>query len=262
MTAGTVRAERDGPVVRLTIDHVRRRNAMTLEMWQDLARHCANIAAEPDVRVIVLTGAGDQAFCAGADISQFGDKRSSEEAVRAYDEAVTAAHRALAELEKPTIAVIEGVCFGGGMGLAMLCDVRLASATARFRIPAARLSLGYSFESFRLLVHKLGPGTVADIFFSARTLEAVEAQRLGIVQAMWPADDFRKLANDYVLNISVNAPLTLSAAKRALMELSKPPGSADADAVEALVKACFASGDYLEGQAAFQEKREPRFSGR
>ena len=156
MTGGRVCAERDGAIVRLTIDHVRRRNAMTLEMWKDLARHCTAIASEPGVRAVVLTGAGDQAFCAGADISQFADKRSSEEAIRAYDEAVAEANSALASLEKPTVAIIEGICFGGGMGLAMICDLRLASSTAQFRIPAARLGLGYPFENLRLLVHKLG----------------------------------------------------------------------------------------------------------
>lgn len=261
MTAGRIVADRDGAVARLTIDHVARRNAMTFDMWKELANNCRQIASDSGVRAVVLTGAGDQAFCAGADISQFGDMRSSEGAVGAYDDAVAEASRALASLEKPTVALVEGVCFGGGMGLAMACDVRLAASTAQFRIPAARLGLGYPFESLRSLVHKLGPAAVADIFFSARILGADEAQSLGIVQAVWPVDTFRRSADDYVRQVASNAPLTLAAVKRALIELGNPPGETDVAAVDDMVKACFASADYREGQIAFKEKREPRFKG-
>ena len=261
MAAGRIVAKRDGYIAWLTIDHIRRRNAMTLEMWKDLERYCREIASDRGVRVVVLTGAGDQAFCAGADISQFRDNRSSEEAVKAYNDVVAEASHALASLDKPTIALIKGVCFGGGMGLAMNCDVRLASSTAQFRIPAARLSLGYPFEGLALLVQKLGPGTVADLIYSARIVGAEEAQQLHITQSTWPADEFDRSAGDYTRGIAANAPLTIAAAKKAFIELSKPTDAAGLAAVEKMVRACFASADYREGQDAFREKREPRFKG-
>jgi enoyl-CoA hydratase/carnithine racemase len=261
MSTGRIIATRDGHIARLTIDHVRRRNAMTLEMWRELGRHCREIAADREVRVVVLAGAGELAFCAGADISEFKDNRSSEAAVETYDQAVADASRALASLPKPTIALIKGVCFGGGMGLAMSCDVRLASSTARFRIPAAKLGLGYPFESLALLVQKLGPGTVADILYSARVVTAEEAQRLHITQITWPEAEFDQSANNYVQQIAANAPLTLAAVKAALVELSKAHGAVGSPVVEEMVKACFSSADYQEGQNAFREKREPRFRG-
>lgn len=261
MSAGRIIATRDGVIARLTIDHVKRRNAMTLEMWRELGRYCREFAADRDVRVVVSTGAGDQAFCAGADISEFKDNRSREEAVEAYNEAVAEASRALASLPKPTIALIKGVCFGGGMGLAMSCDVRLASSTARFRIPAAKLGLGYPFESLALLIQKLGPGTVADILYSARVVTAEEAQRLQITQIIWPEAELDQSANNYIQEIAANAPLTLAAVKAALVELSKAQGTVGSPIIEETVKACFSSADYQERQTAFREKRQPRFRG-
>jgi enoyl-CoA hydratase/carnithine racemase len=261
MSDARISATRTDGILSLTIDHMARRNAMTLGMWQDLARHCAEAAVDPAVRVVTLTGAGDQAFCAGADISQFGEKRSSADAVAEYDRAVAAANKGLATLGKPVIALVNGLCYGGGMGLAMACDVRLAVDTARFRIPAARLGLGYSYENVRLLALKLGVATVADILFTARVVDAREAAARGIVQATWPAAEFATKAAEYVRGIAGNAPLTIAAVKRALIEIAKPPGQADPEAVDALVRACFTSADYKEGQAAFKERRDPKFRG-
>ena len=261
MGEGAIRYEVAGHVARVTIDHAIRHNAMSFEMWKELSAACAQAAADRNVRVLTLTGAGDKAFCAGADISQFGEKRSDPQAVAAYDRAVAEANSALANLPKPSVALIRGICFGGGMGLAMACDIRLAAEDSRYRIPAARLGLGYSFANIGSLVTKLGPGVVADILFSARILSSADAHGLGVVQAVYGSDIFSARAEEYVRMIAGNAPLTLAAVKRALIEMARPEAARDAAAADALVAACFASADYREGQAAFREKREPRFRG-
>ncbi|OYX82020.1 MAG: enoyl-CoA hydratase, partial [Azorhizobium sp. 35-67-5] len=150
---------------------------------------------------------------------------------------------------------------GGGFGLALACDIRLARADARFRVPAARLGLGYGFEGVSLLARKLGPDATADILFSARILDASEAERLGVVAQVWSAETFADESGAYLDSVAANAPLTLMAAKAALVELAKPEATRDTGAVARLVTACFASADYKEGQAAFKEKRTPQFRG-
>ena len=234
---------------------------MRLEMWIGLADAIAQAEADLSVRAIALTGADERAFSAGADISQFGEKRSTPEDVVAYDHAVERACAALGGAQKPTIAVISGICFGGGMELAMYCDLRIASATSRFRIPAARLGLGYGYGGIEVMARKVGIGPVADLLISARIVEGAEALRMGIVNALFEGETFRAEAAAYLARIGSNAPLTLKAIKRALIELTRPEAERDIGAVNALVTACFASQDYREGQSAFREKRDPVFTG-
>lgn len=248
-------------IVRLTLAQPDKLNAMTFAMWSSLPDLVARADADPSVRVIVLEGDGERAFCAGADISQFGAARTGDEAVASYDRAVEAGNRAVASAGKPTVARIRGVCFGGGFGLAMMCDLRLSAEGSRFRIPAARLGLGYGLSSVRTLVQRLGFATTADLLMSARIVGAAEAERLGIVNRTWPAAAFDGEADAYLAMIASNAPLTLKALKRALVELARPEAERDAASVEALVAACFRSSDYREGQAAFRERREPSFHG-
>jgi enoyl-CoA hydratase/carnithine racemase len=254
-------AVRDG-VAWLTIDQPAKMNAMRLAMWTGLADAVEAAEADPAVRAIALTGAGERAFCAGADISEFGENRSTPEAVAAYDHEVERALAALGGASKPAIAVISGICFGGGMEVAMYCDLRVASSDSRFRIPAGRLGLGYGYCGIELMARKLGVGPVADLLISARVIEGPEALRMGIVNSLFPADSFREEAASYVAGIGQNAPLTLRAVKRALVELTRPEAERDVGAVDALVAACFASQDYREGQAAFRERRDPVFTGR
>lgn len=250
-----------GGVAEIVLSQPRKLNAMTYGMWAGLADLVRRAEADPEVRVIAVRGAGERAFCSGADISEFAEQRSAEDRIAAYNVAVEAANAALSGAAKPTVALIRGICFGGGFGLAMCCDLRLASADARFRIPAARLGLGYGFDDVSRLVGKLGVGPVADLLFTARVAGAEDALRLSVLHALWPAERFEEEAGAYLAAIAANAPLTLAAVKRALIETVKDPAERDVAAVERLVAACFASKDYREGQAAFREKRIPRFRG-
>jgi enoyl-CoA hydratase/carnithine racemase len=252
----------EGGVATLTIGQPSKMNAMTFDMWSSIPDLIAKAEADPAVRVIAVTGAGDRAFCAGADISQFGEKRSSVDAVAAYDRAVTAGNAALAGAAKPTVALISGICFGGGFGLAMCCDLRIAASHSEFRIPAARLGLGYGFGNVERLVRKLGIGPVTDLLLSARVVDAEDAARLGIANCVFDRTTFRLDAAAYLARIAANAPLTLRAVKRALIEIARPEAERDKEAVDGLVAACFGSADYREGQAAFREKRDPVFMGR
>ena len=258
--AGTITYQVEGGVARLVINQPQRMNAMNLHMWQTLPVCLAQAEADPAVRLITLEGAGDKAFCAGADISQFGEQRSTPEAVKSYEVAVTEGNRALQRVGKPTVAIIRGICFGGGFGLAMCCDLRYARADARFRIPAARLGLGYAYGGIELLYRKLGMAPVADLLLSARILNADDAFRMGIVQSVH-ADDFEQEIAGQIARMAGNAPLTLQAVKRALVELAQAETERDSAAVDALVAKCFASADYQEGQKAFREKRDPVFKG-
>ena len=254
-------AVRDG-VARLVLNQPARLNAMSFDMWTALPALVARAMADDSVRAIALEGMGEKAFCAGADISQFGEKRSSREAVAAYEEAVRAGLAGLAEASKPTLAIIRGVCFGGGLALAMSCDLRLARAGARFSIPAAKLGLGYAFNNLDFLVRRIGLSAAADIFYSARQFDALEAQRLGIANHVWSEAVFDEEVAAYVARIASNAPLTLRALAISLRELARPEAERDRARADGAVAACFTSEDYAEGRRAFAEKRAPDFKGR
>ena len=254
-------AATDG-VARIVLHQPAKMNAMSFDMWRGLPDAVARGVADQAVRVITVEGAGDRAFCAGADISQFGEQRSGEDAVRAYDAASDAAYSALATATKPTVAVIRGICFGGGMALAMNCDLRIARAGSRFRVPAGRLGLGYGYEPVMKLLRRLGPGPTAEIMFTAAILSGEEAKGCGVLQRLFPADSFEADVTAYIGMIAENAPLTLAAIKRTILDWDKPETDRDPATVAAMVAACFASEDYKEGRAAFAEKRVPQFRGR
>jgi enoyl-CoA hydratase/carnithine racemase len=258
----SIRYTAQNRVASLVIDQPAKMNAMTLEMWSSLPELIERAERDPDLRLITLRGEGRRAFCAGADISQFGEKRAGADSVAAYDNAVSKGNAALAASTKPTLALISGICFGGGFGLAMCCDLRVATAESRFRVPAARLGLGYAFSNLEILAHKIGVGPTADLLFSARTIDAAEAAAMGIVNAVFSTENFESEAQAYAARIAGNAPLTLKAVKAALVEMAMPEAQRDPRRVDALVKACFSSEDYREGRAAFAEKREPVFRGR
>jgi len=258
---GQVICAQDGPVARLTFDNPGKLNAVSLAMWEQLAQHCATLARDGAVRVVVLQGAGERAFVSGADISEFGEARTGEDAVARYNAAVATAEQALAALPMPTVAAIRGYCIGGGLSIALRCDLRIAAADARFAIPAARLGLGYGAEGMAVLARLVGPSVAAEMLFTARRFAAEEALRVGLASRVVPTEDWAGAVEETAATIAGNAPLTLRAAKAALQDLARPEAERDTERLAALVRACYDSADYREGKAAFAEKRPPMFRG-
>ncbi len=239
-----------------------RHNALSLEMWQGLADALAQYAQRDDVRLAVMRGAGGKAFVSGADISEFDSKRANAAQKEEYGRVAGEANRWLARFEKPLIALIEGYCIGGGLATALAADVRFATPDSRFGIPAARLGLGYEYEGLAKLARIVGPSRARDILFSARFLEAPEANAMGLVNFVVERDAIEAEVVAYASRIAGNAPLTVRAAKAALDAWERGGREAEVAEVRRLVDACFDSDDYREGRRAFTAKRRPEFRGR
>lgn len=255
-------AKKEDGVGWLTFNTPERRNAVSLEMWAMMGDILEDFDRDPAVRVVVLTGAGDKAFVAGADISKFETERNTPEQVQHYEKVSARANRALAELSKPSIAMIRGFCVGGGVGIAVTCDMRICETGSEFAIPAARLGLGYGFPNLSKLVPLVGPQFAKELFFTARCFDAKEAAAMGLVNRVVPKDELEAYVRNYARTIAENAPLTVTSVKRIIDETLKDPDKRDLDECARLVKACFDSQDYIEGRTAFMEKRKPRFQGR
>ena len=254
--------ERDGHVARVTINRPERRNAISFAAWQSLAASFDNLAADPEVRVIMLTGAGDRAFCAGNDISEFAEKRSTPEQVEAYDRVLAHTYEVIGGIDKPLIARVRGFTVGGGFELMQLCDLQIASAGARFAMTPARLGLGYKLADVQLLVDRVGPRAAREMLFTGRLFDAAEAERMGFVTRVVPDEDLDTAVDACAAEIAANAPLSVRAIKVAIGEALKPPSERDRVRCDALAAACNESEDYREGQTAFAEKRAPMFRGR
>ena len=246
----------------ITFNNPAKHNALSAEMRNALPGVLRGLQDDPAVRVIVMTGAGERAFMSGADISEFGDRRTSPEARAAYDRESADAGRAWSAVDKPVIAMIRGYCMGGGLLTALSADLRIASDDAQFAIPAARLGLGYGFGGVETLVDLIGPSWTAEILFSARRLTAAEALHIGLVNRVVPVDQLEAAVMGLAADIQANAPLTVAACKAAIREAQRDAARRDLDRVNRMVEACFRSEDYLEGQRAFAEKRRPDFQGR
>ena len=255
-----LRLERDGGLAVLVLDNPARLNALTADMWAAIPRLIGEAEADPAVRVIVLKGAGGKAFSAGADISEFDSARTGD-AAKAYDALNHAAFEALLGAGKPTLAMVEGFCLGGGLGIAACCDLRIANEAATFAIPAAKLGLGYHPRWVRTLLTLAPAASVKELLFTGRRFTSQEALAMGLVNRVHSAavldSEMRALAEA----IAGNAPMTIRAAKAAIDALTLKPETADIARLEALVRACFDSADYAEGRKAFAEKRKPQFKG-
>lgn len=259
MAQGRVTVEFTNAIAWVTIDNQAKRNAMSLVMWEELGRVLTGIGDE--VRCLVLLGAGDKAFVAGADISEFEGQRRRPEDVARYDAAADAAMERLYNFPQPTVAMISGFCIGAGMALALCCDMRMADENSSFAIPAARLGVGYGAPNLKHLLDAVGVSIATDLMVSARRLSAQEAFRVGLLNQLHSSDDLRAEVGRYTAAIARNAPLTMRAVKRSIKELARISSSADLALSDQMMKACFASDDYREGIAAFMQKREPQFKG-
>ena len=251
------------PLAWLIVNRPAARNALTLPVWRGLAKQVRGLGARADVRVLIVRGAGSEAFIAGADITEFPALRSNAAATAAYDEQTAATLAAIRGLDKPVIAMINGLCFGGGCSVALACDLRLAADHARFAIPAVRLGLAYPFAAgLDTLVHLVGPGAAADMLLSGRPLDAADALRIGLVNRVEPGEQLESVTRDYALRLADCAPLTIAAHKAAIHESLRPVSERDHARLAALSARCFNSADYQEGVAAFLAKRKPVFTGK
>jgi enoyl-CoA hydratase/carnithine racemase len=248
-----------GPIGTLTFNNPERHNAMSLDMWRAAATVLEQFEQDPAVRVIVLTGAGGKAFVSGADISKFESERNTLDAVVEYNTAVDRFGQVLGESSKPTIAMIRGYCVGGGVGIAVCCDLRIANDAGRFAVPAAKLGLGYGYANIRRIMDLVGPQFTTEMLLTARQFDASAALRTGLVNHVVPDGEIEQYVRDLAETIAGNAPLTVRAVKRIVRELRRD--DPDVAACDELVKKCFESADYREGRRAFMEKRKPVFRG-
>jgi enoyl-CoA hydratase/carnithine racemase len=218
-------------------------------------------AADDAVQVLVLAGAGGRAFVSGADISEFDKRRSSSEQAESYSARTTNVFTILRELEKPTIAKIQGYCMGGGVALALACDIRIAADDGKFAIPAAKLGLAYREDFTRWLVEAVGPAFAKEILYSGERFDAAEAQRIGLVNHVVAAAELDDYVAGFAKGIAAKAPLTVKASKGTINEILKGE-ACDSELIKRLQATCYDSADFKEGRKAFAEKRPPEFKGR
>ena len=205
----------------ITFNNPEKHNAVSIEMWDALENILDGFRENQNIRVIVLNGAGGKSFVSGADISKFDKERSSKDAVLSYNKMTQKVYENLETFPKPTIAMINGYCIGGGLNVAVCCDIRICSEKSKFAMPAAKLSLGYPFSSIKRLFDVMGPGMAKHFMFTAEKISADEALSCGLVQKLVKEDDLELFVNNYASTISKNAPLTIKAMKHIGIEISK-----------------------------------------
>lgn len=249
----------DGSIAWAVLNRPERRNALNASMWAAIPPVMRALDHHPGVRVIVIRGAGAEAFAAGADISEFGAARQDSRAAADYEALNGAAFAAIRGAAKPVIAMIQGYCFGGGLAMALACDLRVADASAVFSLPPARLGLAYPLDGLRDLVATVGAARAKEMLFTARRLTADQALAIGLIDRLagGAEAETRQLCD----SIAEGAPMTVAHAKRAIDLIAGRPGHVSEETVNDLAAHCFNSADYAEGRAAFAEKRKPAFRG-
>jgi enoyl-CoA hydratase len=254
-------SRKDGRIGYLIFNNPERHNAVSLDMWAETSRILEGFAKDDEVRVVVITGAGGKSFVSGADISKFESERASVDAARLYNQRVSQANEAIYEFPKPTIAMIKGYCLGGGLGLAVCCDLRICSDNSKFAIPAAKLGIGYGFAGTKRLTDLVGPAFAKEIFYTGRQFDAEEARAMGLVNRVVPPADLESYVQNYAATIAGNAPLSVKTAKHMVGDAMRDESKRNHLHGAGLVEQCFKSNDYVEGRRAFMEKRKPAFTG-
>jgi enoyl-CoA hydratase/carnithine racemase len=253
---------RDGAVGHLVFNNPAKLNAVSLDMWDAFTGILKDYEKDPEIRCVVVSGAGGKAFVSGADISKFESERANADAQVRYDAISRQGYEALYDFAKPTIAKITGYCIGGGMNLAACCDMRYCNEGARFGVPAAKLGLGYGFQRIERLSRIVGLPRAMEFLFTAKQYSAKEAYDMGLVNGVASDAELDALVGQITAAIAQNAPLTIALAKAAAREIAKPESKQDHKRLEKMTQACFDSDDYKEGRRAFMEKRKPTFKGR
>jgi enoyl-CoA hydratase/carnithine racemase len=246
----------------ITFNNPDKRNAMSLEMWEGFGQALTELRDDPDVRVVILVGAGDKAFVSGADISQFEKTRHNAEASEEYSRRSAAQRALFADYPKPTIACIRGFCLGGGMQVAMLADIRVSGASGQFGIPAAKLGIAYGYDGLRHLVSLVGPSWARLIMYTGMRIDSTEALRIGLVDRVLPDAEVWDATMEIARTISGNAPLAIKAAKITIAQVLKDPDDRDMATIKQAGIDCMDSEDFREGRRAFMDKRKPDFKGR
>ena len=246
----------------ITFNNPEKRNAMSLDMWEGLGHALIELRDNPEIRVVILTGAGDKAFVSGADISQFEKTRHNAEASEEYSKRSAAQRALLADYPKPIIACIRGFCLGGGMQVAMAADIRIASDNSQFGIPAARLGIAYGYDGLKNLVSLVGPSWARLLMYTGMRIDAAEAVRIGLVDRVVADSDLWNAASEIARTISGNAPLAIKAARITIAQVLKDSGDRDMGAIKQIGTDCMDSEDFREGRRAFMEKRKPQFHGK
>jgi len=259
---GKILQSRNEGIGIVTFNNPEKRNAMSLDMWEGLGQALVELRDDPDVRVVIMTGAGDKAFVSGADISQFEKTRHNAEASEEYSKRSAAQRALLADYPKPTIACIRGFCLGGGMQVAMLADIRFAAENSQFGIPAAKLGIAYGYDGLKHLVSLVGPSWARLLMFTGMRIHSSEAVRIGLVDRVVPDAELWDATMEIARTISGNAPLAIKAAKITIAQVLKDPADRDMSAIKQIGTDCMDSEDFREGRRAFMEKRKPQFRGR
>jgi enoyl-CoA hydratase/carnithine racemase len=252
----------DGSLATVVLNRPKRRNAISLAMWTEIARVMEGFTKDDSVRAVVFRGAGTEAFASGADISEFKENRKDSETALRYNAQTDAAYRAIRHCPKPTVAMIFGYCMGGAMAIAMACDLRFAAEGSKFGIPAAKLSIIYPADSVGQLVDLVGPAYAKDILFSGRTVDDREAIAMGLIQRLVPEGDLERMTYDYLGTVADNAPLSVRGTKLTVQLYLEGLDGERRQRLKTLALETYESEDYAEGTRAFLEKRPPRFVGR
>jgi enoyl-CoA hydratase/carnithine racemase len=258
----SLKIERRGNVGWIVFNQPGKRNAINGAMWRGIAPAMAQFDADAEVRCVAFRGAGTEAFASGADISEFEEIRAQKSSVAEYDDLLDQVLHSIQDSRKPSVAMIHGFCMGGGLEVALACDLRYGGRSAQFGIPAAKLGLAYNIEGHKRLVETVGHARAREIMFLGRRYSAEEGLAMGLVNEVFPDSDLERKTGEIISTLCENAPLTIANSKTIIEEYVKSSGAPDRERMAAAIERCAKSDDYHEGRRAFMEKRKPVFKGK